>query len=416
MQTNKKLIERSLISLTILFSCLFYFFYLISEKASDISLALLILASVAYTLKYNKNLLNNKLIILSFITVLYLYSSTLIRIEVFNQPARLKYTQVLALFFIFIFIGQAFSLLKNHKNLLIYSLLAGTLFFLLINFNFNEWINAFNGRRVDFSIKNAQHSGVIFLLLAITSLFLLKATNKYLAYTFAVLFFILMLFTQVRALILGLSVSSFIYLLISIYLKNKKIIINISLTLLLIILLLFAFQKENISNRMSTQSYDLQALSLYLEQNKIKPTSTVVRVVSWEIGYQWFLEKPIFGHGAGALKHLIDNNTVFKKTFKGKFGHLHNTYLEILIAYGVIGLALYLLIIGTLVFKFLSRVYLINNNLLQNNHFLFFIFYFPPWIIANFFESYFFYPSGIIINSFLFGYLYYIAYIYKSDI
>lgn len=401
---------------TLLFlCCTFYFFWLPLNKLSGVSFALLIVFSLIYVFLYDRSLLLNKVIVLSFIAVVYLYFSTWFRISILEEFARFKYSEILASFFVFIFIGLVMSLRENYKNIVFLSLVLGVLFYLALNFDAKELIRAFNGVRVDFDIRNAQHTGVVFLLIAFICLFIIEVKSKFVAITFFMLFFILMLFAQVRAIILGLVFSGFIYVLLAILYKKRTKIIQAFLFLLVVSVLIFSFQKDNVVNRMSSQSSDLQALSLYLDGKNTRLTSSVIRVRSWEVGLDWFLEKPLLGHGAGALQRLIENNNMFKNAFKGKFGHLHNSYLEILIAYGLVGFLFYFSIIVILIWDFIKKLNSQDLELLENKKFLFFIFFIPAWLVANFFESYFFYSSGVYINSLFFGYLFYINYLEDGD-
>lgn len=397
----------------VVFCCFFYFFYLPISKLSSISLALLVVFGAFYFIIHRKDILSSKLFVLIFFTVVYLYLSTWVRLEIFDHPVRFKYAEDLASFFIFIFVGLSLGFNGRAKQAILYSLILGVLFYFIINFDSNDWVQAFNGVRVDFNIRNAQHTGVIFCLLAFVSLFLLNL--KYIKYVLFVAFFALMLFAQVRAIILGLAISGFIYLFLSVLFKSKRQVFYLLVSALIVALFLFLFQKENIVNRMSLDSSDLQALSLYLDGEKASTTSSVIRVMSWEIGFGWFKEKPLLGHGSGAINYLIDSNDVFKNVFKGRFGHLHNSYLELVIAYGLVGLLLYLSVAILLVYNYVKKILTYDELLIKNKDFLFLIIFLPTWLVANFFESYIFYSSGVYINSLFFGYLFYIAYM-KNEV
>lgn len=408
-------IRKEIYSYFIIFlSSMMYLFWLQDNKVAGISLALLVLFSLPYVFI---NLRFNKVILLSFVAILYLYISTYYRVKFIGDDAvRFKYTEILASFFIFISVGIAMGISRYGKKIIVYSLLLGAIIYLLTIYNVADWKSVLNGSRVDFGIRNAQHSGSVFLLLFLVSLLITDLKNKAVIYTLSFLFFILMLAGQVRAILLGLVVASCIYLVFSLFSKNIKRVVYFLIFILFLVLLVFILQKDNVKNRISYKSYDLQSLSLYLDSDKIVLTSSVIRFLSWEKGVSWFLEKPLLGHGSGKLTSLIENDVLFQKQFKGKFGHLHNSYLELLIAYGLIGFLLFFSVISVLVYDFITKLRSEKESLIKNNKFIFFLFFGTVWSVANFFESYIFYSSGVYINTFFFGYLFYVAYFERESI
>lgn len=78
------------------------------------------------------------------------------------------------------------------------------------------------------------------------------------------------------------------------------------------------------------------------------------RTIAWKVSWDLFLRSPIFGNGLGSLyPHSFTGMPVHFRVhcFTPGFKHAHNDYLEILQDAGLLGLALYLLImIFTLVF------------------------------------------------------------------
>jgi O-antigen ligase len=68
-------------------------------------------------------------------------------------------------------------------------------------------------------------------------------------------------------------------------------------------------------------------------------TSEGLRIAMWEIGAKLFLEKPIFGHGAGSIERLIEENMQADYGLARSFGHFHNVFLNTLVEGGLLGLA-----------------------------------------------------------------------------
>lgn len=75
------------------------------------------------------------------------------------------------------------------------------------------------------------------------------------------------------------------------------------------------------------------------------------RIDYLKVGWLQFIENPIIGHGPGTFKDVWEQSVyegvVSKGASKGYKRRAHNTYLEILIGQGILGLATYLLLITT---------------------------------------------------------------------
>ena len=66
------------------------------------------------------------------------------------------------------------------------------------------------------------------------------------------------------------------------------------------------------------------------------------RVVMYQTGLEMFLEKPLFGWGASELQPELSKRV---HDFHQKAFFFHNTYLEIAVQHGLLGLVLYLSLI-----------------------------------------------------------------------
>jgi O-antigen ligase len=66
------------------------------------------------------------------------------------------------------------------------------------------------------------------------------------------------------------------------------------------------------------------------------------RMAVYEAGWEMFLKKPLSGWGAKAMQNELSRRI---SDFHQEQYYFHNTYLEILVQYGVIGLALYLWVV-----------------------------------------------------------------------
>jgi O-antigen ligase len=89
---------------------------------------------------------------------------------------------------------------------------------------------------------------------------------------------------------------------------------------------------------MSSVSDHHRSLAERLEENG----PVKFRMAVYEAGWEMFLKKPLSGWGAKAMQNELSRRI---SDFRDERYALHNTYLEILVQYGAIGLALYLWVV-----------------------------------------------------------------------
>lgn len=72
-------------------------------------------------------------------------------------------------------------------------------------------------------------------------------------------------------------------------------------------------------------------------------------------GIDWFLEKPLLGHGINCFRVLSDQTLMFA----GKNFYAHNNYIELLVGVGIIGFIIYyLFLIRLLLISYFQKSYL----------------------------------------------------------
>ncbi len=73
-------------------------------------------------------------------------------------------------------------------------------------------------------------------------------------------------------------------------------------------------------------------------------TSIGFRLLMWQVGLERWLERPLTGWGPGSTEMLLTQSKVamlHRKSGKSLFSHLHNTYLEVLLKFGLVGAGLF---------------------------------------------------------------------------
>lgn len=160
-------------------------------------------------------------------------------------------------------------------------------------------------------------------------------SNGFFRFFFTSLSFVLILLTLSRSGFLCLISSLLVYLL----LKNKiKILLWAFALCVIFILLTFVIY-----------NYNLFDLNLIIDKRVNGIQSASGRFNLWQNAYLMFLNNPLSGSGAFTFRYiniLVNDDTRYA----------HNTYIEILVELGVLGLSLYLLLLLS-IFIFLFRTH-----------------------------------------------------------
>lgn len=126
----------------------------------------------------------------------------------------------------------------------------------------------------------------------------------------------------------------------------------VSFVVVLFALLIWA-NLPTIQNRVSQEQKTFEA-TWKLDFNDIPTRGFGVRVQAFRFGLSKWLERPIFGWGPGSTEYLISQSgdpTLQHPLSGGGYAwldHLHNTYLEVLVRFGLVGAFLILTVLGFL--------------------------------------------------------------------
>ncbi|NLQ19082.1 O-antigen ligase family protein [Marinomonas sp. M1K-6] len=261
---------------------------------------------------------------------------------------------------------------------------------------FDELIRGINGSRVDFKLLNAQHMalffGSVFIGLCCFSKTLYKR-NTLLIIPLALLIYYTLLvvyISQTRQAWISLAITlttMSIFLIIK-YIKKQSTKKQISAILLFIITLVIlstlALNNDKIKDRFMAEKDSISAITS-LNFDDVPYSSFGIRFHSWVAATDFIKEKPLFGWGNNGKSLVMEHTEWLPKNIKDNFGHLHNTYLELLVNYGVLGLLFYFsvwFIIGKMLFKEIKQ-----GNIEKEFGYMY-ISIFIFWSIMNCFESY----------------------------
>lgn len=86
---------------------------------------------------------------------------------------------------------------------------------------------------------------------------------------------------------------------------------------------------------------------------KEKPPEEKGRFLKWQVAFELIKKKPLFGYGTGSSRNVLAQKYKEKglTLFYEKKFNAHNTYLEVLLIGGLFLLAIYVLIIGSILLK-----------------------------------------------------------------
>ncbi|WP_341581340.1 O-antigen ligase family protein [Marinobacter metalliresistant] len=297
----------------------------------------------------------------------------------------------------------------------------GLLIYLLTTIGDGYWTMALNGRREDFGIHNAQHTAmftgtaliasVCFMARAvrISTPFLRRAVMTFVAITFTTSACVFIA-AQTRAAWLGIFMASTIGLVTIACLARTKrgkpqrrTMLVPAILILSGIMIAGINAPERVIASFSDQEISLEQYASLPEYNANPRSSHGVRLLSWRMALEWLKERPLLGWGPGSAEDLIDQSEYFSDQFKKTFGHLHSSLVESLVANGLIGTAILLvMVIWVGSATFIAH----RNREMPDDVFVFALSFFGFWVAINFFESYTLYTTGHYINAVVAGFIY----------
>ncbi len=155
----------------------------------------------------------------------------------------------------------------------------------------------------------------------------------------------------------------------------------------------FSGHADLLTQRFNESLPTLQMLSVGAWQN-LPENSLGLRFMSWRAGYEWFIEYPWLGVGRNGAEVVMQNTPWLQNIEASQFGHMHNSLFDLLIRYGIFGTTIYMV----LMFWLGKWAYICwKQGSMPLDYYLFFWAFFIFFMVMNFFESYLFYRTGILI-------------------
>lgn len=418
---NKLNIDSRNFELSMFFcACCYPLFKYSYRELGDIFQTILILGSLLHIYKYRGFFIKDKMVICLLISIILTISSWLA--SKYYIPELAKETpklSVLSKLFFFIIIAYWLKGIINRVYIFLSCYLIG-LILLFISHSTDSFISetilGLHGKRIDYGVVNANHPAVLSGIACIICIFYSIKTiyfapkTKYLltlpilliSITFLAYFSFVVLATQSRQVWLAIPTSFFAsslaYCLIKKTSKSTTVKIILSTAMIITTVLYLTTKVQYVENR-SDKEKNVISVILSGDIENLPYTSIGIRVHFWLEAKNWIEKNPFFGYGEEARGLVISQSKSLPNYIKSNFSHLHNSYIELLVQYGLFSLILFIYI-------YLSLV----NGALKNEKtgevfylsLLFFIF----WAITNNFESYTLQKTGEIISNIFFAIFY----------
>lgn len=242
------------------------------------------------------------------------------------------------------------------------------------------------GKRVDFGMHNAQFTSMLSVVVfGLTIYIMAQLPNiryKLAIYGIGTTIIIFSLFSlvisQSRQVWLALIIVALLSPLFFYRTLNYKR--ALSIYFLIAISCIALFNVNFIQKRVMSESEVIEKV-VSGDWNNIPMTSVGIRVNSWLEASQWIAKSPILGTDQESIGYVIRSSEKFKaQPWTLGFGHLHNFYIETLVAYGLIGI-LFLIMF----YKEIIKNIIINKGYQEHILLASFLIF---WFTINFFESY----------------------------
>ncbi len=246
---------------------------------------------------------------------------------------------------------------------------------------------ALSGYRIDYGMHNAQFTSMLSVVVCILTVYILaklQSDRKIVKFSLYALggsviaFALFSLYaSQSRQVWLAMIVLLSLAPIVLVGTKHiRKLVITYSL---LAVTLISIFQLDSVKQRVFYESSVISTLTQGNWDN-IPMTSIGIRVNSWLEASKWIVERPILGSDFNAIPYVTRTAEKFQTAKLQGFGHLHNYYLEVWVAFGIVGL------IFLVVFYREIAVNVVSNQAKEECYLLYSFLLF--WFIISMFESY----------------------------
>ncbi|ORT51856.1 hypothetical protein ST37_03990 [Vibrio sp. qd031] len=382
--------------------------------ASDFKTLILLGGLPVIFIKFRRNEIDKKIVYLLVFSIVIQVISWINSLFVIPDEAK-SYPDIKLLTTLFLFAVMALWISGDKKRqhllylTLIVSFIATAFYDNAVNGSF---ATALNGRRIDYGMHNAQYTTMVSAVVIMLSTYLfysISKVNRKLWHNALFLFVIgfsvfSMIASQSRQIWLAMVVLGVICPIVySIKYKVRKRKV-VSVYALMVVVVLSLISSQNIRDRVMKES-DIILKIATLQWDDIPMTSVGIRFNSWIESIEYIERSPLVGASKESIKLVTQQSEKFQASSKARnIGHLHNYYLETLVAFGVVGLIFIVI--------YYRHIYIRVKNKNSDAEFLLFLVFLIFWLIINNFESFNSKFYGLYIQNIVFAGLFRI---YQED-
>lgn len=284
-----------------------------------------------------------------------------------------------------------------------------------------SWERLFKGHRVDFNVHNAEHIGLLFgsvLIGLLSFMFRFFDARRPPAARLGWGLLWILLFAGTITVVLGAqtrqtwlgfacAIIASVVLLLSSRLSGGVLFKRLSWITIAIGLVIAAGLSTNSFERMTKRvTVELEGIELLRLDaiNNAQFNSSTIRLILWKTAFDAISKQPLLGYGGAARKIILDHSKLPAPL--SKFGHFHNSYLELWLSYGVAGPLVFIAMLVMLGKRLVSAY---RGGHVAMDFTVFGVAWLVFFAVANFFESYVSYRTGAYLMLVIGGALYSIA-------
>jgi len=210
--------------------------------------------------------------------------------------------------------------------------------------------------------------------------------HKNLLIVMGIVSLIVFFWAQTRGSILGLGAGIFAGLVLSIFLipnkKYKKYSALASAIIVVLVILFIIFQPKIQQSILSQKIPFIGRLASI----SLTDASTRARILNWSRSFNWWKERPIFGHGQDMYYALFDSHYDANEYALSheRFDRAHNKFFDVLVMNGIVGFLAYLFLIGVVFYLILKKIKK-SETIKEKVSWLLIFGLFVAYIIHNFF-------------------------------
>ncbi|MGM0984077.1 MAG: O-antigen ligase family protein [Pseudomonadota bacterium] len=163
--------------------------------------------------------------------------------------------------------------------------------------------------------------------------------------------------------------------------------------IILLVVLVGSYFHETLERRLGQERQVIGQI-IAGELAQVPDTSIGIRIHSWRAAGEWIAERPVIGWGGQARGLVMDHTEWLPPLYEERFGHLHNSVLELWVAYGLLGVGVFVALAAWVGFGTWNAW---RARVMPGDMALFAVVFFVFWLVVNQFESYMAFGSGVYV-------------------